>query len=69
MKSPGLRPSRPESPERQKREHALRSAIALRQCSLGPQGSGSGRGTFRTLMREQALRWRQSTLAGLQPVR
>lgn len=69
MSSAGLHQSRPEPPERQKREHALKSAIALRQCSLGPQGSGSGRSTFRTLMREQALRWRQPALASLQPVR
>jgi hypothetical protein len=59
VKSLGLQASLSEPAERQKRAHALKSAIALRRCSLGPQGSGSGRGTFRTLMREQALRWRE----------
>ncbi len=63
MKSPGSFQPRPEPPDQQKRDRALQSAIALRECSLGPQGSGSGRGAFRTLMRAQALRWREPVVA------
>ena len=44
----------------QRRERALKSAIALRDCALGPQAGGTGRNLFRTRMREQALRWRHA---------
>lgn len=44
----------------QRRERALKSAIALRNCAQGPQSGGSGRNMFRLRMREQALRWRHT---------
>jgi hypothetical protein len=41
------------------RNKALSSAMVLRDCSLRPQTSHATRRACRTLMREQAIKWRQ----------
>lgn len=58
MKSHGPTKGVPGPDDGHKRVLALKSAIALRNCALGPQAGGAGRSMFRTRMREQALRWR-----------
>jgi hypothetical protein len=40
------------------RKKALSSAVVLRDCSLRPETSFSTRRACRTLMREQAIKWR-----------
>jgi hypothetical protein len=63
MKAPVPRKELPGPDDGQRRSRALKSAIALRECSQGPQSGGTGRRTFRSLMREQALRWRHVGVA------
>jgi len=64
MKTPAASRATPGPDDLQRRNRALQSAVALRNCSLGPQGMGAGRRNFRSLMRAQALRWRQPATAG-----
>ena len=41
------------------REHALAFAVVLRDCSLRPHMSYPTRRACRTVMRAQAIKWRQ----------
>ena len=46
------------------RDKALSAAVVLRDCSLQPTISPATRRACRTLMREQAGKWRQLLSAG-----
>jgi hypothetical protein len=49
------------------RDKALSSAVVLRDCSLRPATSHATRRACRTLMREQAIKWRQPSAAATLP--
>ena len=49
------------------RKKALSSAVVLRDSSLRPQISAATRRACRTLMREQAIKWRHSPGSGDSP--